>query len=1601
MKRTLNITLYATLSLLLSATRLLAFDSAVVFNEVHYHPVNEASQTEWIEIKSNQGVDIDISGWSITDGVNFTFPANTVLTGNGLLVIAATPSQIPGAMGPMTGTLKNGDETIRIRNRNGRIMDELDYSDSGDWPLAADGLGFTLSRKNSAVAATGPAAWGTSQQPGGTPGATNFSSAISNSLVFSEIAGASDPAFFIELKNSSANAVSTSGWRLATSLWQSIDLPVVTVASKGYVTFSAADLGLTPSDGLRVVLTSANGTVFRDARSVTNSLRGLTPAGLWGHPSAPSPGSANTFTISNAIVINEVFYQGLGTSPEQWVELYNRSANPVDLSGWKFSEGISYTFLPGTILPDGGYLVIAWDTAAFATLHPGKTALGPFSGSLSGKGETLSLSDANENIANSVRYGDGGLWSQWADGGGSSLELRDPDADNTNPAAWDASDESTKTAWQTITYSGLATNDPSITLAFWNELIVGLLDAGECLIDDVSVATGGTQLIQNGSFASNSNFWRIVGNHTGSIVPDPFLPGNNVLKISAASATDSLYNQANTTLKNGGTFHTIAAASTYDISFRAKWLRGSNRLHSRLYCNRLSRQTLLNVPVTGGTPGAANSRLAANIGPTLSGFGHTPVVPAASAAATVTVSASDPDGVASVLLFRSINGATFTSAAMTASGGTYTGTIPGQSAGAIVQFYVRATDSLGAVSFFPPEGPASRALIQWADGRALTTLPSGAKPHNLRVIITGADATEMYKYENLMSNADVPCTIVWDESVAYYRAGAQLKGSKHSRWQIVRVGYNLRFPPDDLFLGVHSGVALDRSGDSNGVPGQKEILIKTLMNLAGGIYSPEDDLIRLIPAVATGSGYLYDGSAMLGACILSKTRLKDDFLEGQWEDGEKGMLFKYDAIYSLVKTIDPATRVIDATRAFPENPKIADGYSGAHFVDFVNLGSDKELYRGNWIVENGRADDDYTALINALTAIGQTGGSAAFNTQTAQYVDVNAWLRATIPPALFGIHDNYLGVVNGRHNALIYFPPGGKATLFPWDMDYLNIGAGTTAALTNCGDLPKFLANPVYKRLFWGHMLDILNRSFNTATMTKWATHYSRFSSDDMVPMVSSYLTPRAAYALTQINAAIPSVTFAISSPANSTSVNASSITVTGSGWINVSEIRLVGSPQPLAVTWTGESTWSLTLPLAPGTFAYTLSAYGPDGAIVGTSTRTLTSTSSAVPAVAGMLAVSELNYNPPTADDLSEFIELTNLTTSTLDLSNCHFDEEIAGGIAYTFPFGTQLAPRARVVVVRDRTSYQTTYGNLNNVAPGAWATTSALSNSGETIVLYAANATLIFAFTYNDAWYPTTDGGGRTLAIFNPYAPAILFNSAENWRASAALNGSPGANEPNLAPTVNAGGIISGNVTGVSLNGLVADDSQPDPPRAVTYAWTQQSGPGIATFVNASAAATSATFSLPGSYVLRLSSSDSLLTAFNNLTVFAKDTAAAWLARHPSIGTLDDDFDQDGRSNYSEFALGTDPALNNGGTPPEGVMVNGALTLTYTRIKPPSTVSYVVEVADDVGAFRAANVGELSEQILADDGITQTVKVIDTVTTTGQARRFLRLRTSPVPGF
>ncbi len=90
------------------------------------------------------------------------------------------------------------------------------------------------------------------------------------------------------------------------------------------------------------------------------------------------------------------------------------------------------------------------------------------------------------------------------------------------------------------------------------------------------------------------------------------------------------------------------------------------------------------------------------------------------------------------------------------------------------------------------------------------------------------------------------------------------------------------------------------------------------------------------------------------------------------------------------------------------------------------------------------------------------------------------------------------------------------------------------------------------------------------------------------------------------------------------------------------------------------------------------------------------------------------------------------------------------------------------------------------------------------------------------------------------------------------------------NLAPTANAGSDQTITLPAAAmLSGSISDDGLPNPPASTTVTWSKISGPGTVTFTNPNAAATNATFSTTGTYVLRLTGNDSVFTATDDCQV------------------------------------------------------------------------------------------------------------------------------------
>src|SRR5258705_6463960 len=67
----------------------------------------------------------------------------------------------------------------------------------------------------------------------------------------------------------------------------------------------------------------------------------------------------------SVVVFNEINYHpATDEAAGEWVELHNQMAIDIDLSAWFLDGDIRYTFAEGTIIPGGGYLVVAADVAA-------------------------------------------------------------------------------------------------------------------------------------------------------------------------------------------------------------------------------------------------------------------------------------------------------------------------------------------------------------------------------------------------------------------------------------------------------------------------------------------------------------------------------------------------------------------------------------------------------------------------------------------------------------------------------------------------------------------------------------------------------------------------------------------------------------------------------------------------------------------------------------------------------------------------------------------------------------------------------------------------------------------------------------------------------------------------------------------------------------------------------------------------------------------------------------------------------------------------------------------------------------------------------------
>ena len=420
-----------------------------------------------------------------------------------------------------------------------------------------------------------------------------------------------------------------------------------------------------------------------------------------------------------------------------------------------------------------------------------------------------------------------------------------------------------------------------------------------------------------------------------------------------------------------------------------------------------------------------------------------------------------------------------------------------------------------------------------------------------------------------------------------------------------------------------------------------------------------------------------------------------------------------------------------------------------------------------------------------MVALNQAMGTlsgASLKAALDPLIDVDQWMRTFAMLSLNGTDDVYGRI--WEHNFRYYVrPTDQKIIALQWDLDRafrLGANVSVTPTVNNQGDpvaVAKLFEIPQYRRLFDGHLQDLIETTFNSSYTTPWASHLTSVTGDNLNGNVS-YVTGRA----NAVRGTLPGpVTFAITTNSGiDFSVSESVVTLEGKAWVDVFSIQVNGITIP--ITWTDEETWEMSVPVQTGSNLLTIAALNNRGTEVASDAITVTNTGTTALAHAGNTKISELHYHPAdpssaeitagfsNADDF-EFVEITNFDLTTeIDLTNVNFTD----GVIFTFPDGTILAPGERVLVVSNQDAFEFRYGAGMGMIAGSYS--GNLRNSGERVRLESADALSIADFTYGDKipWPVNADGDGYSLVL----AGTDPGNPSE-WRTSVGIGGNPGGSD------------------------------------------------------------------------------------------------------------------------------------------------------------------------------------------------------------------------------
>jgi hypothetical protein len=111
--------------------------SSVIISEIMHHPQSDNNAEQWFELYNTEDSSVDLSGWVVSEGCNFVFPAGTKIGARDNIVVDANTEIFSSLYPEANSVVGNWSGSIgthiRLTDALGRTVDDVNFATDGDW----------------------------------------------------------------------------------------------------------------------------------------------------------------------------------------------------------------------------------------------------------------------------------------------------------------------------------------------------------------------------------------------------------------------------------------------------------------------------------------------------------------------------------------------------------------------------------------------------------------------------------------------------------------------------------------------------------------------------------------------------------------------------------------------------------------------------------------------------------------------------------------------------------------------------------------------------------------------------------------------------------------------------------------------------------------------------------------------------------------------------------------------------------------------------------------------------------------------------------------------------------------------------------------------------------------------------------------------------------------------------------------------------------------------------------------------------------------------------------------------------------------------------